>query len=60
VPRDRREPPTLAALRAFARERLSAPKAPRELGLVEGLPRTASGKILRRRLRSLAGEARGC
>jgi len=60
VPRDRLEPPTLAALRAFARERLSAPKAPRELVLVEGLPRTASGKILRRRLGGLAGEAKGC
>jgi o-succinylbenzoate---CoA ligase len=59
VPRDRLEPPTLATLRAFARERLSAPKAPRELVLVEGLPRTASGKILRRRLESLAGEAKG-
>ncbi len=60
VPRDRLEPPTLAALRAFAREQLSAPKAPRELVLVEGLPRTASGKILRRRLGGLAGEAKGC
>jgi o-succinylbenzoate---CoA ligase len=54
VPRDRLLPPTLAALRAFARERLSAPKAPRELVLVKRLPRTASGKILRRRLTSLA------
>jgi len=53
VPRDRLEPPTLTALRTFARERLSASKAPRELVLVEGLPRTASGKILRRRLASL-------
>jgi O-succinylbenzoic acid--CoA ligase len=55
VPRDRLLPPTLAVLREFARERLAAPKAPRELVLVEGLPRTASGKILRRRLGSLAG-----
>jgi o-succinylbenzoate---CoA ligase len=53
VPMDRLVPPTLPALRAFARERLTASKAPRELVLVEGLPRTASGKILRRRLRSL-------
>jgi O-succinylbenzoic acid--CoA ligase len=55
VPRDRDLPPTLAGLRAFARERLSAPKAPRELVLVEGLPRTASGKLLRRRLANLSG-----
>lgn len=54
VPLDRLLPPTLPALRAFARERLSAPKAPRELVLVDGLPRTASGKILRRRLKNLA------
>jgi o-succinylbenzoate---CoA ligase len=55
VPRDRELPPTLAGLRAFASERLSAPKAPRELVLVEGLPRTASGKLLRRRLANLTG-----
>jgi O-succinylbenzoic acid--CoA ligase len=53
VPRDRELPPTLAGLRAFTRERLSAPKAPRELVLVNGLPRTASGKLLRRRLANL-------
>ena len=55
VARDRELPPTLAGLRAFARERLSAAKAPRELVLVEGLPRTASGKLLRRRLANLGG-----
>src|SRR6266536_3424243 len=54
VPLDRLLPPTLADLRGFARERLAAAKAPRELVLVDGLPRTASGKLLRRRLRSLA------
>jgi O-succinylbenzoic acid--CoA ligase len=66
VPADRGLPPTLDALRAFTRERLGAAKAPRELVLVEGLPRTASGKILRRRLPALsdlgdpsAGEAHG-
>jgi o-succinylbenzoate---CoA ligase len=53
VPLDRSLPPSLPALRAFARERLAAPKAPRELVLVDGLPRTASGKILRRRLPGL-------
>jgi O-succinylbenzoic acid--CoA ligase len=54
VPLDRSLPPSLPALRAFARERLAASKAPRELVLVDGVPRTASGKILRRRLSSLA------
>jgi o-succinylbenzoate---CoA ligase len=53
VPLERRLPPTLGELRAFTRERLAAAKAPRELVLVERLPRTASGKILRRRLQSL-------
>src|SRR6266496_2255579 len=54
VPLDRRQPPSLEGLRGFARERLAAAKAPRELVLVDALPRTASGKLLRRRLRSLA------
>jgi o-succinylbenzoate---CoA ligase len=50
VPRDPANPPTLAELRAFARERLAAAKAPRELVLVEALPRGPSGKLLRRLL----------
>src|SRR6266704_994169 len=53
VPLDRLLPPTLADLRGFAQERLAAAKAPRELVLVDGLPRTASGKLLRRRLPSV-------
>jgi O-succinylbenzoic acid--CoA ligase len=50
VPRDPADPPTLAELRAFTRERLAAAKAPRELVLVEALPRGPSGKLLRRLL----------
>jgi O-succinylbenzoic acid--CoA ligase len=50
VPRDPARPPTLAELRAFTRERLAAAKAPRELVLVPALPRTPSGKLLRRLL----------
>jgi acyl-coenzyme A synthetase/AMP-(fatty) acid ligase len=50
VPRDPSSPPTLAELRAFARERLAAAKAPRELVLVASLPRGPSGKLLRRLL----------
>ena len=50
VPTDPRHPPTLEELRGHARERLAAAKAPRELTLVRSLPRTASGKLLRRLL----------
>jgi O-succinylbenzoic acid--CoA ligase len=50
VPRDPRRPPTLDDLRGHARGRLAAAKAPRELVLVPSLPRTASGKLLRRLL----------
>jgi o-succinylbenzoate---CoA ligase len=50
VPRDPRNPPTLDDLRGYARERLAAAKVPRELTLVPSLPRTASGKLLRRLL----------
>jgi O-succinylbenzoic acid--CoA ligase len=37
-------------LRAFARERLARFKVPKEIELADGLPRTASGKLLRREL----------
>jgi len=50
VARDPANPPTLAELRAHARERLAAAKAPRELVLVPALPRGPSGKLLRRLL----------
>jgi len=50
VPRDPARPPTLAELRAFTRRRLVAAKAPRELVLVPALPRSPSGKLLRRLL----------
>jgi O-succinylbenzoic acid--CoA ligase len=42
--------PSLADLRAFARDRLGAAKLPRELVLVDAVPRSAGGKILRRQL----------
>jgi O-succinylbenzoic acid--CoA ligase len=50
VPRDPARPPTLDELRAFTRRRLAAAKAPRELVLVPALPRSPSGKLLRRLL----------
>jgi len=55
VPRDPAAPPTLDGLRAFARDRLTAPKLPRELVLVDGVPRSPGGKILRRELRASNG-----
>jgi len=48
VPTDPAEPPTLAGLRAYAAERLSVPKWPRQVVLVEAIPRTAGGKMRRR------------
>lgn len=53
VARDPQDPPTLAELRAFAAERLTPPKLPRELVLVAEIPRSPGGKTLRRALRAL-------
>ena len=50
VPTDRASPPELADLRAFAAERLSAAKLPREVVMTDSIPRTAGGKPLRRLL----------
>lgn len=50
VPRDPAAPPGLDELRKAVRRELPAYAAPRELRLVEALPRTASGKIARHRL----------
>jgi O-succinylbenzoic acid--CoA ligase len=52
-----RPAPTLEDLRAFASDRLPRYKLPKELVLVASLPRTPSGKILRRALtQSRTGE----
>ena len=48
VPRDSTAPPTLDDLRAHVREVLPRYAAPRALELVDALPRTSSGKPLRR------------
>jgi O-succinylbenzoic acid--CoA ligase len=47
VPADAADPPTLAELRALVGERLAPWAAPRELQLVDALPRTALGKVRR-------------
>jgi len=44
---------TVEKLQAFVSERLTHYKTPREIHFVQALPRTASGKILRRELRKL-------
>lgn len=50
APADHADPPTLDALRSFARDHLAAAKLPREIVVVEEIPRTPSGKVLRRLL----------
>lgn len=52
VPADAAQPPTLAELRAAAKERLPDAWAPRRLELVPEIPRNAAGKPLRRALRA--------
>lgn len=47
VPADPAEPPGLDELRAFAAARVARHKVPRELVLVDELPRTFSGKLRR-------------
>jgi long-chain acyl-CoA synthetase len=46
-------PETATILQAFVADRLTHYKMPREVYFVQSLPRTASGKILRRELRKL-------
>jgi acyl-CoA synthetase (AMP-forming)/AMP-acid ligase II len=50
VPVDVTRPPTLAELRALARDRVAHFKAPAELAVVDALPRNANGKVVRRLL----------
>ncbi|HYH49263.1 MAG TPA: fatty acid--CoA ligase family protein [Acidimicrobiia bacterium] len=50
VPSGSTATPTLADLRAFAREQLPAAKLPRELVVVSAIPRTPGGKPVRRLL----------
>jgi O-succinylbenzoic acid--CoA ligase len=50
VPADRAAPPTLAGLRTLVKEQLAPWAAPRELVVVEALPKTSLGKVRRRQL----------
>jgi O-succinylbenzoic acid--CoA ligase len=45
-------PPSLDALRDFAGDRLSRPQLPRQVVLVDAIPRSPGGKALRRELRA--------
>lgn len=52
-----KESATLAeALKEFVADRITRYKQPKEIVFVESIPRTASGKILRRELRARAGQ----
>ncbi len=51
VPKDRRHPPRLEALAELTRSQLPPWAAPKELVVVDELPRTPSGKVRRRALR---------
>jgi O-succinylbenzoic acid--CoA ligase len=54
VPRAGSPSPSIDDLRGFARERLSGAKLPRATRVVDAIPRTASGKPMRRLLRETA------
>ena len=47
--------PTVEELRSFGAERLTAPELPRQVRLLETIPRSPSGKVLRRQLRAVEG-----
>lgn len=53
VPADPGAPPDLEELRTFARDRLAAAELPRQLVLVDRLPRTDAGKLRRHLLPAL-------
>jgi long-chain acyl-CoA synthetase len=55
-PGEKAEPGDLVA---YCRERLAAYKYPRQVEVLTELPKTASGKILRRELRAVTGQGAG-
>lgn len=59
VPADAAAPPDVDALRGFARPRLPAAKLPRQVVIVEALPRTTSGKLRRHLLPGLGDAGQG-
>jgi fatty-acyl-CoA synthase len=57
VPRDPADPPTLAELAAFCRDRLAHFKIPRHLRIMDSFPMTVSGKVRKVELRESFGGA---
>jgi fatty-acyl-CoA synthase len=57
VPADPAAPPTLDELTGWLRDRLASYKKPTALVLVDELPRSAAGKVLKHELRRKYGEA---
>jgi fatty-acyl-CoA synthase/long-chain acyl-CoA synthetase len=55
APRDPAAPPTAAEIDAFCREHLASYKRPRDVVIVDALPRNPSGKVLKTHLRSEFG-----
>jgi malonyl-CoA/methylmalonyl-CoA synthetase len=53
VARERADPPDPAALRAYLRERLAPYKVPKEVRLVDDLPRNAMGKVTKPAVKEL-------
>jgi O-succinylbenzoic acid--CoA ligase len=58
VARDGVPPPTLTELRAFARPHLAGYKLPADVRVVSLMPRTASGKVIRREVAALVAPRR--
>jgi len=59
VARDPADPPTAADVAAFCRAHLAAYKRPRDVVLVDALPRNPSGKVLKTKLRAQHNPVRG-
>jgi acyl-CoA synthetase (AMP-forming)/AMP-acid ligase II len=53
--RDRSREALTLELTAYAKERLSGAKVPRDLRIVDELPKNPTGKVLKRELRALEG-----
>ena len=53
IPDDVRRPPSPEELRTFAKRRLAPYKVPKEIRIVERLPRNAMGKVTKRAVRDL-------
>jgi fatty-acyl-CoA synthase/long-chain acyl-CoA synthetase len=57
APRDATNPPSAADIEEFCRGQLAAYKCPRDIAIVDALPRNPSGKVLKTQLRAAHGGA---